>query len=273
MITTRPKALPKAVLLKDYLLDDFSSCSSNGFKSFPRRQCCTSMRFLIQAELKKKQNILPPQNNKYLNFSPKKPPKSSALSAFQSVITAVKRLPFTASVSSSEKKKSKKSFLARNFSRKILKKSFWKRKSNSNKEIPRWISFNQWLKDEPEPHSIDSSESKSDSSLGSESKSDSSLESEFTEFSSGNSAPEANLNLPEEGKESVKAEKEAVSNAVGVVKNDDFSTGGSSSTTGSDGGAASTNSPTDTKVSFVCLYFMLCLYFFVCCLTNFLLQF
>ncbi|KAK1438657.1 hypothetical protein QVD17_04466 [Tagetes erecta] len=42
------------VLLKDHLLDDLSSCSSNGFRSYPRRQCCTKVRYLIQIDLNNK---------------------------------------------------------------------------------------------------------------------------------------------------------------------------------------------------------------------------
>ncbi|GLT54969.1 hypothetical protein SLA2020_281270 [Shorea laevis] len=43
----------RRLMLKDYLRDDFlSSCSSNGFKSFPRRQCCTTVRFLLELDLK-----------------------------------------------------------------------------------------------------------------------------------------------------------------------------------------------------------------------------
>ncbi|KAG6411160.1 hypothetical protein SASPL_129235 [Salvia splendens] len=39
------KPIRAPLLLKDHLLEDMSSCSSNGFKSFPRRQCCTTLRF------------------------------------------------------------------------------------------------------------------------------------------------------------------------------------------------------------------------------------
>ncbi|KAL2517017.1 hypothetical protein Adt_13264 [Abeliophyllum distichum] len=95
----KSKALPKPLLLKDYLLDDFSSCSSNGFKSFPRKQCCTTVRFLIDIDLKNKQP-------KYSNFKKNPPPflknpsksaSSTALnSAFQCVLNAVKHLPFAA---------------------------------------------------------------------------------------------------------------------------------------------------------------------------------
>ncbi|KAI3468803.1 hypothetical protein Pfo_025466 [Paulownia fortunei] len=234
----RPRALPKPLLLKDHLLDDMSSCSSNGFKSFPRRQCCTSVRFLHEFDRKNKQQQQ--QKKKYLNY--KKTPSKSALSAFQSVITAVKRLPFAAA-KSPEKKKIKNSFLARSFSKKILKKgSFWKRKSDQ-KEIGRWKSFDQLLKEDAEPSvrsysSITTRDSKSNSWSGSD----------FTvsdECSSGNSSSEVNLDLPEERNDVAKMPTKVVSisgNGVGVT-NGGVST---DSTTSSDG-SANTNSSTNTK--------------------------
>ncbi|XP_040990291.1 uncharacterized protein LOC121237563 [Juglans microcarpa x Juglans regia] len=48
-------------MLKDYLRDDLlNSCSSSGFKSFPRRQCCITVRFLLGVDFKenKKQRLL-----------------------------------------------------------------------------------------------------------------------------------------------------------------------------------------------------------------------
>ncbi|KAL0312665.1 UNVERIFIED_CONTAM: hypothetical protein Sradi_5665800 [Sesamum radiatum] len=235
VVRSRP-ALPKPLLLKDYLLDDMSSCSSNGFKSFPRRQCCTNVPFLNEFDLKN--NKHPHQRPKnYFNFN-QTPPKS-ALSAFQSVvIAAVKRLPFA---KSPEKKKTKNSFLPRSFSNKILKKTgFWKRKSG-RKEIARWKSFDQLLKEDPEPSdryysSVPTRESKSNSSSGSD----------FTASeecnSSGNSSSEVNLNLPGAGNGVVEEPKKVASgNRAGG--NDDVS---SESTTSTDG-CASTNSSTNTK--------------------------
>ncbi|KAL7150276.1 hypothetical protein ABFS83_05G100600 [Erythranthe nasuta] len=172
----KPKAsLPKALLLKDYLLDDLSSCSSNGFKSFPRKQCCTTstVRFLIEMELKNKQ---PPQRIKTPSFD--RSPSRSALSALQSVIAAVKRLPFVGG--GAEKKRLRQSILPRNLSVKILRKSgFWKRKSNQ-KEIQRWKSFDQLLKEDAhsQPSDIISSES-------------------TTAISRCNSSSPVKLNLPE----------------------------------------------------------------------------
>lgn len=137
--------------LKDYLLDDLSSCSSNGFGSFPRRQCCTkyTVRYLLDIELKNQQHQ---QYYSYLKKNPpeiQKSPSKSALSAFQYVITAVKSLPFAAG-RLSEAEKPKNSMLARSFSKRIIKKSttFWRRKPNE-KEIGRLKSFDELLKEDP----------------------------------------------------------------------------------------------------------------------------
>lgn len=227
----KPKALPKTLLLKDYLLDDFSSCSSNGFKSFPRRQCCTStVRFLIEMDLKNKQHA-----KKHLNFNKTTPrllrnPSKSALAAFQSVIAAVKRLPF-GSASSPEKKQPKKSILPRNLSKRILKKSsFWKRKSNQ-KEIERWKSFDELLKEDSEPLDIPRSSTMTAAAA------------------SGNSSSRVNLN-------SVEARNDAVE---ALKKGDDVST---ESTISSDS-SASTNS--STKVRFFIYLFikLIYVYFFL----------
>ncbi|XP_073133019.1 uncharacterized protein [Henckelia pumila] len=129
--------------LKDYLLDDMSSCSSNGFASFPRRQCCTTVRYLLDIELMKNQQ----QNQPDLLKSPSK----SALTAFQYVIAAVKRLPFAAG-RLPEAEKPKKSMLARSISKKIINKSastFWRRKKPNEKEIQRLKSFDELLKEDP----------------------------------------------------------------------------------------------------------------------------
>ncbi|XP_057775719.1 uncharacterized protein LOC130994664 [Salvia miltiorrhiza] len=135
------KAFPKPSLLKDYLMDDMSSCSSNGFKSFPRKQCCPStVRFLVEIDL----NLN--QQKKYFirNISTK-----SAASAFHRFIAAVKRLPFGSSPE-------KKPILPRNLSRKIIRKSiFWKRKS-SYKEIQRLKSFDQLMKEDSPPLDVPS---------------------------------------------------------------------------------------------------------------------
>ncbi|KAE8728038.1 hypothetical protein F3Y22_tig00004797pilonHSYRG00167 [Hibiscus syriacus] len=118
----------KPLVLKDYLLrDDLSSCSSNGFKSFPRQQCCTTVRFLLEAELKKSEVI----------YSATTKPSTTTVSAVQrashAVLKAVKLLPFPSIKSSS-------SSLKRNSSR----KTHFTRRVSSN------ASSNSWAETETE---------------------------------------------------------------------------------------------------------------------------
>lgn len=220
---------PKPLLLKDHLLDDMSSCSSNGFKSFPRRQCCTSVRFLHEFDRK---------TITYVDF--RKPPPKSALSALQSVITAVKRLPFGAAKSPEKNKSSINSFLPRSFSKKLFKKGgFWKRKPE-HKEIARWKSFDQLLKEDPEPSN------RSCSSITTTDGSKSWSGSDFTASEGGNSASEANSNLPEMIKNDVDVVEMPGKGDDGVgVTNDDVS---AESTT-------STNSSNETKVRVLVTFF------------------
>ncbi|KAL3619337.1 hypothetical protein CASFOL_036907 [Castilleja foliolosa] len=222
---------PNVLLLKDYLLDDMSSCSSNGFKSFPRRQCCTStVRFLIEIDHKNKQRQQQSNNynnnkNNCLNFyKPEAIPKlsrsKSALSALQSVISVVKRLPVAAAISLEDKihLKKKSMFLPRSLSVKILRKSgFWNRKS-SHKEIGRWKSFDQLLKEDREP----SDDSVSFSLTTTVARSD-----ECTSCNSPSS--EVTMDLPNQVK----------NDAVELLKNGDVS---SDSTSNSDCSSASTTS-------------------------------
>ncbi|KAH6759610.1 hypothetical protein C2S52_022868 [Perilla frutescens var. hirtella] len=206
------RASPKPLLLKDHLLDDMSSCSSNGFKSFPRRQCCTTVRFNTKPQQQQQQKA-------YVNFN--RPPSKSAISA---LITAVKRLPFGAAKSSEKKKSNFNSFLPRSFSKRIFKKGgFWKRKPEK-KEIERWKSFDQLLKEEPQP-------SDDRESCG------------FTVSDGGKSS-----NLPDGSKNDVavvKPGEEEVSDGVGVT-NDDVSME-STTTTSSDGSSDTNSSSTETK--------------------------
>ncbi|KAL1559794.1 hypothetical protein AAHA92_10097 [Salvia divinorum] len=140
MDTRLIKPIRAPLLLKDHLLDDMSSCSSNGFRSFPRRQCCTTVRLLDA-----RNNTLQRRNQKaYESFM--KPP---ALSALQSVIAAVKRLQFGAARSPEKKEKSNlNSFLPRSFSKRLFKRGgFWRRQPEP-KEIQRWKSFDQLMKED-----------------------------------------------------------------------------------------------------------------------------
>ncbi|KAM6588015.1 hypothetical protein CsatA_010620 [Cannabis sativa] len=128
----------KPLMLKDYLLDDLSSCSSNGFKSFPRRQCCSTIRFLLEIDLK--------QNHQHRSrrHNPKEQPnlvkakrhfRSSRSGRFtisvlqrasDAVINAVKQMPFP-SVMSSVQNRARKGLLPRSLSRKLLNNRFWGR--------------------------------------------------------------------------------------------------------------------------------------------------
>ncbi|KAG8374848.1 hypothetical protein BUALT_Bualt10G0038300 [Buddleja alternifolia] len=229
LINPRAALLLKPSLLKDHLLDDMSSCSSNGFKSFPRRQCCTAVIPLFFHEK---------QHKKQLNLNAT--PSKSALSAIRSVITAVKRFPFAA-VKSPEKNKFKNSFLSRNFSKKILlgKSSFWKRSKSNRKQIERWILYDNLLMEDPEPsdHTNSSSESKSKSWSGSD----------FTVGSDdSNSSSEVNLNLPKPSNDVVEQPKKVVSSSDELGEsNGDVST---DSTACSSDASVTTNSSTIIEV-------------------------
>ncbi|PIN19910.1 hypothetical protein CDL12_07402 [Handroanthus impetiginosus] len=225
----RPRALPKPLLLKDYLLDDMSSCSSNGFKSFPRRKCCTSVPFLHEFDLKTKQK-------KYSNFN--KTPRKPSLSAFQIVMTALKRLPFSAA-KLPEKKNVRNSFLPRSFSKKILKRSgFWKRKPDQ-KEIGQSKCFDKLIKEDSGPPD------RSYSSITANRRKSNRWSSDLTvleECSNLNSSSEVNLNLPEERNDVVEQpNKVACGNRMDVTNGD-----GPTDSTTSDG-SGSANYSTNMK--------------------------
>ncbi|CAI9093931.1 OLC1v1029544C1 [Oldenlandia corymbosa var. corymbosa] len=120
-LANKPVLIRKPQLLKDYLLDDLSSCSSSGFRSYPRRQCCTSVRFLLEVDLKNK----PPR---YIKKPPQKSPLKPPPSAFQRASAAV------INTFKSSNNKLKFTLLPRSLSRKLLKRSFWKK--SDRKEIP-----------------------------------------------------------------------------------------------------------------------------------------
>ncbi|CAN0907477.1 hypothetical protein LINGRAHAP2_LOCUS24826 [Linum grandiflorum] len=120
------------LMLQDYLRDDtISSCSSNGFKSFPRRQCCptTTVRLLLQIDL---------------NSKPKPPLFHKASKA---VVKAVRSLPFNSSSS-----RKKPLHLSKSLSRRLLRKSFfWRRRDtivNVGRESGRWRSFYEFLEEQ-----------------------------------------------------------------------------------------------------------------------------
>ncbi|KAL9678148.1 hypothetical protein QQ045_015987 [Rhodiola kirilowii] len=133
----------RMLLLKDYLLDDLNSCSANGFKSFPRRHCCTTVRFLVDKDLKTRPAATPSKRG-----SVHKTAASSAITAFQkaseAVLNAVKLLSVHNRGSSV-----KSGFLARSLSRKVFKRSFWKKSVDGRKikdsEIHRWKTFHNLI--------------------------------------------------------------------------------------------------------------------------------
>ncbi|GLT54966.1 hypothetical protein SLA2020_281240 [Shorea laevis] len=143
MIQRRP------LMLKDYLRDDFlSSCSSNGFKSFPRRQCCTTVRFLLELDLKARGSptTCSTKRHRLLRRSRSKAVASTTISALhrasQAVINAVKKqLPFHESVkspSTSARNGALKGLLPRSLSRKLFsRKSFWRKADNKESDIGR----------------------------------------------------------------------------------------------------------------------------------------
>ncbi|KAI3836320.1 hypothetical protein MKW92_035775 [Papaver armeniacum] len=148
----KPVMERRIVLLKDFLKEEMSSCSSNGFKSFPRKTCCTySIRHLVEMDLKSRdltKNPSFPKNHHLLRnkSSSTSTTASTTISALQkasvAVINVVKYLTFSSSSSSSSKLSSLSSSssssrkqgnsLSRSLSKKLKSKSFW-RKNNGEK--------------------------------------------------------------------------------------------------------------------------------------------
>ncbi|XP_047341524.1 uncharacterized protein LOC124945179 [Impatiens glandulifera] len=89
--------MPKPLMLKDYLLHDLSSCSSNGFRTYPRRrrhrQYCsnTTVKYILQDQVDPNKS---------------KPASSAFQRASKTVINAVKLLPFSTLVPFSKRIKS-----------------------------------------------------------------------------------------------------------------------------------------------------------------------
>lgn len=236
------RASAKPLLLKDHLMDDMSSCSSNGFKSFPRRQCCSTVRFVHDFDRRNKLLLL--QQQKAYVSSTKPPSKSSSRSALQTVISAVKRLHFGGAKSPAEKRKKSggNSFLPRSFSKKLFRRgSFWKRKPE-RKEIEPWKSFDQLLKEDSQP----SDRSNSSITTADENKSYGWFGSDFTASDGGNSSSEVNSNLPEAKNDAVEmVAEEGSDHGVGAT-NDDVP---AESTT--------SNSSTETKVRFLFIEYLI----------------
>ncbi|TYH40722.1 hypothetical protein ES332_D12G267200v1 [Gossypium tomentosum] len=145
----------KSLMLKDYLRDDLGSCSSSGFKSFPRRQCCTTIRFLLEADLKKSKHNYSSATKRLLKRSRSKPGSSTTISALQraseSVLKAIKQLPFPFT------KSSPPSSSQSNSCRKLFKRGFWRKSTDKEDhgggggEIKRWKLFSEFLEDKNQP--------------------------------------------------------------------------------------------------------------------------
>ncbi|KAK8497236.1 hypothetical protein V6N12_001551 [Hibiscus sabdariffa] len=229
----------KPLMLKDYLLrDDLSSCSSNGFKSFPRQHCCTTtVRFLLEAELKKSKDNYSTTTKRLLKRRCKKP-GATTISALQraseAVLNAVKLLPFPSIKSSSpslKRNSSRQAHFTRSFSRKLFKRSLWRKADKEDGgggdggEIRRCKLFREFLEEKNQPsnqNSISTSNvnTTTDSSattmidrrVSSDTSSNSWAESAFTEDVlqswSGNSESSSGNDI---------VEAQTVSNVVGVT--------------------------------------------------------
>ncbi|KAL5727730.1 hypothetical protein ACHQM5_000890 [Ranunculus cassubicifolius] len=137
----KPPPIDRKPTLKEFLRDDFSSCSSSGFRSFPRKQSCyTSMRSLLEIDLKARGEFKP------VNKLPKK-----KISAFQkasvAMISVVKHFQFS----------QKQSILPRSLSRRLIR-SFTRKTDHEKinresnvvvkvKDVLRWKSFGDILEE------------------------------------------------------------------------------------------------------------------------------
>ncbi|CAF2149290.1 uncharacterized protein LOC106374226 isoform X2 [Brassica napus] len=133
----------KSLSLRDYLLDDLSSCSSNGFKSLPR---------LLEADIKRS-GILHRKrcSNCGLAFSHAVKKASTAL------LSAVKLLPFPSSSVKTPSPSRKKGMFSRSFSRNLWKKLSYREVNNvDDREIEgreqkiqrgRSLTFGEFLKE------------------------------------------------------------------------------------------------------------------------------
>lgn len=158
-LTAKHLRRPSNMLLKDYLIrDDLSSCSSSGFKSVPRRQCCTTVRFdLLEKDLQAKRNRLLRSSSvishrSSCSFKVASSTISVLHKASRAVINAgVKLLPF---LSISPTPSSMKRLLSQSLSSKMLSRSFWRKaieEEEDESENPRWKSFREFLEEKDKP--------------------------------------------------------------------------------------------------------------------------
>lgn len=223
----RSSSFRKPWMLKDYLGDDLSSCSSNGFRSFPRRQCCAAVRGIIEKEVIRNGR----NNNTKKRMLVKNRSISSTLQrASMAVINAVKLLPFNSPAKNAVDSGEGKRFLPRSFSKKLFRRSFFWKKERSNNvvvvrkkkkddhddEIERWISSGVVGKEKYQPSDLsnDTTVTMTSVSNNSDGKSDSSW-SDLT-FTSDS------LTCSSENDTVERREKmEEVSKRVGVIAGED----------------------------------------------------
>ncbi|XP_057978255.1 uncharacterized protein LOC131164805 [Malania oleifera] len=147
-----PVDRPRPLMLKDYLRDDLGSCSSNGFKSLPRRQCCTTtVRYFLEIDVKATRDSK--SSSKLLRTRSRA--TASTISALQraseAVISAVKSLPFPSVRSQAVRNRGKNGFLPRSISRKLLRRSFWRKAEKREAKIERWKTFRDLLDEKQKP--------------------------------------------------------------------------------------------------------------------------
>ncbi|KAF5734838.1 hypothetical protein HS088_TW15G00333 [Tripterygium wilfordii] len=240
----------RPLMLKDYLADNLSFCSSSGFKSFPRQQCCTTVRFLLELDLKSRK---PNKNNQVEVLAKRCRSRAAALTATtvsvlhrasEAVIKAVKLLPFPTIRSSTppspsvqNKRKKGVLLLPQSLSRKRWKRSFRRKSDNEGHEKVQMLKFsrefleeqeNQWENKSNHFNSTSSSSttattattvtsSRNSTSTRSDSNNNSWTEGEFTANSEKSDI--SSQNDPVAGKKDLPAKE--VSNVVGVTVGED----------------------------------------------------
>ncbi|XP_010255547.1 PREDICTED: uncharacterized protein LOC104596185 isoform X2 [Nelumbo nucifera] len=156
----------RPLMLKDFLSEDFNSCSSSGFQSFPRRSCFTTVGNLLEMDRKSRAS-----NQRRRLFRRRSKSASTTISALhkasEAVLTAIKYFPFspTKSPSPPQNNRPKLGILPRSLSRR-LRGSFWKKNDKEDheikvttrvKDIVRWRSFRDLIEEKPKPLDFSSS--------------------------------------------------------------------------------------------------------------------
>ncbi|CAN7092055.1 unnamed protein product [Brassica rapa subsp. narinosa] len=127
----------KPLMLRDYLLDDLSSCSSSGFKSFPRRQpppssSSATVRRLLDAEMKRSGLIQKPRLTRRSRTTCGTAISNAVHKASTAFLNAVKLIPFhaTATLGKGDEKQQG------GFSGSFSKRCFWRKPvSQSRREV------------------------------------------------------------------------------------------------------------------------------------------